>query len=70
MNLERYSRQILFAGIGERGQKKLLESSIILIGCGGLGCTIANNLARAGIGRIRIVDKDIVELTDLQRQTL
>lgn len=70
MNLERYSRQTLFSGIGERGQKKLLESSIILIGCGGLGCTIANNLARAGVGRIRIVDKDIVELTDLQRQIL
>ena len=70
MNLERYSRQMLFSGIGEKGQKRLLESSITLIGCGGLGCAMANNLARGGVGRIKIVDRDIVELTDLQRQTL
>ncbi len=70
MNLERYSRQILFSGIGEKGQKRLLKSSITLIGCGGLGCVIANNLARGGVGRIKIVDNDIVELPDLQRQIL
>lgn len=68
--MERYSRQILLAGIGESGQKKLLRSRVLIIGCGALGTVIANNLVRAGIGYIKIVDRDYVELDNLQRQML
>jgi len=67
---ERYSRQILFAGIGEGGQQRLLESSAVLVGCGALGTALANLLVRAGLGRLRIVDRDFVEPSNLQRQTL
>jgi molybdopterin-synthase adenylyltransferase len=67
---ERYSRQILFSPIGQNGQKKLMKSRITVIGCGGLGSNITNNLARAGVGFIRIIDKDKVELSNLQRQFL
>jgi molybdopterin-synthase adenylyltransferase len=68
--LERYSRQILFAGIGEEGQSWLLASRAVLVGCGALGTVIANLLVRAGIGRLRIIDRDFVESSNLQRQTL
>jgi molybdopterin-synthase adenylyltransferase len=67
---ERYSRQILFSSIGEVGQKKLQRSRVAVVGCGGLGSNISNSLARAGVGFIRIIDKDIVELSNLQRQLL
>ncbi|MGB9069568.1 MAG: TOMM precursor leader peptide-binding protein [Candidatus Acidiferrales bacterium] len=67
---EKYSRQILFAGIGEAGQEKLLASSAVLVGCGALGTVSANLLARAGVGRLRIIDRDFVETSNLQRQTL
>jgi molybdopterin/thiamine biosynthesis adenylyltransferase len=67
---EKYSRQILFAGIGEAGQEKLLSSSAVLVGCGALGTVIANLLVRAGIGRLRIIDRDFVEPSNLQRQSL
>jgi molybdopterin/thiamine biosynthesis adenylyltransferase len=67
---ERYSRQILFAEIGEAGQQRLLESSAVLVGCGALGTALANLLVRAGVGRLRIVDRDFVEPSNLQRQTL
>jgi adenylyltransferase/sulfurtransferase len=67
---ERYSRQILFAGIGEAGQARLLASSAVLVGCGALGTAAANLLVRAGLGRLRIVDRDFVEASNLQRQTL
>jgi adenylyltransferase/sulfurtransferase len=67
---ERYSRQILFGGIGREGQRKLLNSRVLLVGCGALGASHAEILARAGVGRLRIVDRDFVELTNLQRQTL
>ncbi len=67
---ERYSRQILFAEIGEEGQKHLLASSAVLIGCGATGTVIAGLLARAGAGRLRVVDRDFVEFSNLQRQTL
>jgi adenylyltransferase/sulfurtransferase len=66
----RYSRQILLKNIQKKGQKKLADSSIAIIGCGALGTTIANNLVRAGIGYIRVVDRDIVELNNLQRQNI
>ncbi len=68
--LERYSRQILFAGIGEEGQRKLRSSRLLLIGCGALGSNIANTLVRAGAGRLTIVDRDFLELNNLQRQLL
>ncbi|HLJ41758.1 MAG TPA: ThiF family adenylyltransferase [Candidatus Acidoferrales bacterium] len=67
---EKYSRQILFAGIGEKGQQRLLQSSAVLVGCGALGTVAANLLVRAGVGRLRIIDRDFVELSNLQRQTL
>lgn len=67
---EKYSRQILFAGIGEAGQERLLEASAVLVGCGALGTVVANLLVRAGIGRLRIIDRDFVESSNLQRQTL
>src|SRR5579864_3316635 len=67
---ERYSRQILFSGIGEEGQEKLLASSAVLIGCGALGTVAANLLVRSGLGRLVIIDRDFVETSNLQRQTL
>lgn len=67
---ERYSRQILFSGIGETGQRRLLDAHAVVIGCGALGSFQAGALARAGIGRLRIVDRDYVELSNLQRQWL
>ncbi|HEX8638721.1 MAG TPA: ThiF family adenylyltransferase [Pyrinomonadaceae bacterium] len=67
---ERYSRQILFQPIGASGQEKLSNSRVTLIGCGALGAAHAEILARAGVGFLRIVDRDFVETTNLQRQTL
>lgn len=66
----RYSRQTVLNEIGISGQKKLLNSRVAIIGCGALGTVIANNLVRAGIGSILIIDRDLVELSNLQRQTL
>jgi molybdopterin-synthase adenylyltransferase len=67
---ERYSRQILFAPIGEAGQTKLLDASVCIVGCGALGSFQAEALARAGIGQLRLVDRDYVDYTNLQRQWL
>lgn len=67
---ERYSRQILFSSIGEAGQERLFASSAVLAGCGALGTAVANLLVRAGLGRLRIIDRDFVEPSNLQRQTL
>ena len=67
---ERYSRQILFAGIGEEGQEQLLQSHAAIVGCGALGSFQAAALARAGVGRITIIDRDYVEPSNLQRQWL
>ncbi|MDP9337386.1 MAG: ThiF family adenylyltransferase [Acidobacteriota bacterium] len=67
---EKYSRQILFDGIGLLGQERLLASSAVVVGCGAIGAAAANLLVRAGIGRIRVVDRDFVEPSNLQRQTL
>ena len=66
----RYHRQMLLPGVGEAGQRRLYGSSALLIGCGALGTVIAESLVRAGVGRLRIIDRDLVELTNLQRQTL
>lgn len=67
---ERYSRQILFREIGREGQEKLLASRVLIVGCGALGASHAEMLSRAGVGKLRIVDRDFVEFTNLQRQTL
>ena len=67
---ERYSRQILFSGIGKEGQRQLLQSRALIIGCGALGSAHAESLARAGVGKLRIVDRDFVEASNLQRQTM
>ena len=67
---EKYSRQILFAEIGEAGQQRLLEARAVLVGCGALGTSLANLLVRAGLGHLRIIDRDFVEPSNLQRQTL
>jgi adenylyltransferase/sulfurtransferase len=66
----RYSRQILFAGIGETGQEALLASHAVVVGCGALGSFHAAALARAGVGRITIIDRDYVEPSNLHRQWL
>ncbi len=66
----RYSRQILFSGLGEAGQRKLGNSSVVIVGCGGLGTMIATSLVRAGVGKVRIIDRDFVEYHNLQRQVL
>lgn len=66
----RYSRQEILQNIGEEGQKKLSKSHVLIVGCGALGTVAANNLARAGIGKISILDRDFVELNNLQRQML
>lgn len=70
MPLDRYSRQILFPPIGRQGQEKLLVSRAVVIGCGALGTAHAATLARAGVGTVRIVDRDFVEPSNLQRQGL
>src|SRR5213594_3670187 len=67
---ERYSRQVLFSGIGKEGQSRLLNSRALIIGCGALGSAHAEALARAGVGMLRIVDRDFVEFSNLQRQTM
>jgi molybdopterin/thiamine biosynthesis adenylyltransferase len=67
---DRYSRQILFSGIGEEGQQRLRAACVLIVGCGALGSAHAESLARAGVGRLRIVDRDFVEPSNLQRQTM
>jgi adenylyltransferase/sulfurtransferase len=68
--IDRYSRQTLCRAIGEEGQKKLAGSSVVVIGCGALGTVIANTLVRAGVGKVRIIDRDLIEYHNLQRQIL
>jgi molybdopterin-synthase adenylyltransferase len=67
---QKYSRQILFAGIGEGGQERLIAASAVVVGCGAIGAAAANLLVRAGVGRVRIIDRDFVEPSNLQRQPL
>ena len=66
----RYSRQILFNGIGNEGQEKIMASRVAIVGCGALGAVQASLLARAGVGELRIIDRDFVEESNLQRQIL
>lgn len=67
---DRYARQRLFAPFGQEGQSRLAASRVALVGCGALGTHLAQHLARAGVGRLRICDRDFVELNNLQRQVL
>src|SRR6266542_1826979 len=69
-DLARYSRQVVLPVIGEEGQRRLLASRVAVVGCGATGTVIANHLARAGVGHLKIVDRDWVELNNLQRQLL
>jgi adenylyltransferase/sulfurtransferase len=69
-SLERYSRQMRFYGVGEKGQRKLQAARVTLCGCGALGTVLANNLVRGGVGCVRIIDRDFIELSNLQRQVL
>jgi molybdopterin/thiamine biosynthesis adenylyltransferase len=68
--MSRYSRQELFAGIGPEGQARIRKGSVLVVGCGALGSVLAETMARAGVGSLTIVDRDFVEETNLQRQSL
>jgi molybdopterin/thiamine biosynthesis adenylyltransferase len=67
---DRYSRQILFRGIGTDGQRRLATGRVAIVGCGATGSALASLLARAGVGTLRIIDRDYVEASNLQRQSL
>ncbi len=69
-SLDRYERQMRLAGFGERGQRRLGASRVLIAGCGALGTVVAEQLVRAGVGTVTIVDRDIVDRSNLQRQTL
>lgn len=69
-NLERYARQTIFSGIGPEGQQRLLAARVVVVGCGATGTNIANHLARAGVGHLTVIDRDFIELNNLQRQLL
>lgn len=68
--IDRYSRQTIFPGIGDEGQRRLGNSCVVIIGCGALGTIIATSLVRAGVGKVRIIDRDFIEYHNLQRQAL
>ncbi len=66
----RYARQVIFPGIGKEGQEKLLKARVVLVGCGADGSAIADRLVRAGVGHLTLIDRDFIELNNLQRQVL
>ena len=68
--MSRYSRQELFAGIGPEGQKRLRASRVLVVGCGALGSALSETMVRAGVGALTVVDRDFVEPSNLQRQSL
>ena len=67
---EKYSRQIIIEKIGISGQKKILNSSVCIVGCGGLGSSAAQYLSMTGVGNIMLIDNDLINLSNLNRQTL
>ncbi len=68
--IKRFSRQIILKNIGTLGQKKIIQSKVLIIGMGGLGCPVAEFLTRAGVGSIGIIDSDYVDLSNIHRQSL
>jgi adenylyltransferase/sulfurtransferase len=68
--MNRYHRQTLLPQIGDAGQERLARARVLLVGCGALGTVIADQMARAGVGFLRVCDRDLVEMTNLQRQVL
>lgn len=70
MNMNRYRKQMLFSEVGEEGQRALLNSRVAVVGCGALGSVIAQTIVRAGVGFVRVIDRDFVDLSNLQRQVL
>ena len=68
--IERYSRHIILQGVGGEGQEKLLNGRVLIIGAGGLGAPVALYLAAAGVGHIGIIDADVVDISNLQRQVI
>jgi len=70
IQLDRYRRQLRYAPLGEEGQRQLLQARVLICGCGALGCVVADTLVRAGVGFVRLVDRDFVETDNLHRQGL
>lgn len=70
MDLARYHRQTIFPAVGVDGQRLLLDATSVIVGCGATGSSLANLLVRGGVGRVRIIDRDFIELNNLQRQVL
>lgn len=69
-DLARYQRQMIFPPLGEAGQRRLQAARVVIVGCGATGTALSNQLVRAGVGRVRIIDRDFIELNNLQRQIL
>ena len=68
--IEKYSRQIVLKNVGTIGQKKILNSNVLVVGAGGLGCPVIDYLSRAGVGRIGIIDYDKVDPSNIHRQSI